>query len=295
MSGKTLMADPAEAEATPGAAPPRRSREDLRRLLVSAGLDLLVEEGLGSGAGHLTFKHVFDALERKTGVRVTNASVIGRIWDNQSEYQTEVLATIASTDATEALERAFRVLRPSLARFDRTTVDGRWGALREMARIGGAAHLEVLSGSARWQRWVGVWALVMAGTDPESTATDPVAEALRDGYETMTCRFEGAYARMLSSFGFRLRPPFTLRQLTVATGALAEGCALRYAVDPGSIRSIKRPTGPNGEQEEWTLFSIGIEALLNTFVEIDPEWDIAGLPAKRRGDHGPSQWGAAAS
>jgi len=284
------MADPAEVVAPRSATTPRRSRDELREMLLSAGVELLVEEGLGTGAGHLTFKRVFEWLELNYGMRVTNASVIGRIWDNQSEYQTDVLVAVASSDGSEVLESAFRTLQPSLARFDRTTIDGRWAAIRELARVGGASHIEFLAGSKRWQRWVGVWALVMAGTHADTETGGPVADALRKGYETVTQRFERAYERMFSSFGFRLREPLTLRQLTVATGALAEGCALRYGVDADSTRSISRPTGPNGEDEEWTLFSIGIEALLNAFVEIDPDWDSAGAASRRRGEQGPSSW-----
>jgi hypothetical protein len=286
------MADPAEVAASRPAPQTRRSRDELRELLISAGVELLVEEGLGTGAGHLTFKRVFEWLEQTTGVRVTNASVIGRIWTNQSEYQTEVLVAIASSDGSEVLESAFRALQPSLARFDRRTIEGRWGSLREMARVGGSAHIALLSGSKRWQRWVGVWALVMAGTGPDTTAGGPVADALREGYEVVTRRFELAYSRMLSSFGFRLRQPFTLRQLTLSTGALAEGCVLRFGVDEASTKDIVRPTGPNGEDQDWTLFSVGIEALLRAFVEIDPDWDPDGPASQRRGEAGPSVWAA---
>lgn len=277
------MARSAQAMPHRPAAPSRRSRQELRELLLTAGVELLVEEGIGTGAGHLTFKRVFEWLEATTGVRVTNASVIGRIWENQSEYQTAVLVSIASSDGYEVLESARTALRPSLRRFERTTNEGRTTALRELCRIGGAAHIELLTGSKRWQRWVGVWALAMAGTDPETDVDDPVADALRHGYEAVTSRFEGAFALMLSTFGFRLRQGLTLRQLTVATGALAEGCALRYGVDTDSTRSIMRLTGPDGEEEEWTLFSVALEALVNAFVELDPQWDPAVAQSRRRG------------
>ncbi len=289
----TEVADPLVTDTSGRSRPTgshRRSREELREMLVSAGVDILLEEGLGSGAGHLTFKRVFEWLEQHTGVRVTNASVIGRIWDNQAEYQTDVLVAIASTDGSEVLESVFRALQPLLARFDRTTVEGRWAALREMARVGGAAHVDLLANSTRWQRWVGVWALVMSGGGSDGGPAGPVADALRRGSDAVTQRFERAYERMLSSFGFRLRAPLTLRQLTTATGALAEGCALRYGVDPASTRRIRRPTGPGGAEQEWTLFSVGVEALVRAFVEIDPDWDPAGPASQRRGDHGPREW-----
>ena len=35
---------------------------------------------------------------------------------------------------------------------------------------------------------------------------------------------------------------------------------------------IMRPTGPSGEQQEWTLFGLAIEALAEKFFEPDPAW-----------------------
>jgi hypothetical protein len=69
----------------------------------------------------------------------------------------------------------------------------------------------------------------------------------------------------------RIRAPLTFRQLSVAVGALAEGCALRQRVDH-HMEGILRPTGPDGEDQEWTLFAIGLEGLLQTFLELDPDW-----------------------
>jgi len=33
-----------------------------------------------------------------------------------------------------------------------------------------------------------------------------------------------------------------------------------------------RPTGPNGEPQEWNLFSIGLEGLVWQFIEPIPRW-----------------------
>ena len=85
---------------------------------------------------------------------------------------------------------------------------------------------------------------------------------------------------MAALLGMRVREPLTFRQLSVAAGALAEGCSLRQHVDP-DLGVILQPTGPNGEDEEWTLFAIGLEALLMQFLEPDPDWSPP--PTQRRG------------
>ena len=84
--------------------------------------------------------------------------------------------------------------------------------------------------------------------------------------------------------GMRLRTPLTSRQLSVAAGALAEGCSLRQRVDP-NLQGIILPTGVNGEDQEWTLFGIGLEALLLHFFEIDPDWsgEAISFPSERDG------------
>jgi|GEM_PF-4285422 len=74
----------------------RRSREELRELILDAGRDVLRSEGLGSGAEHLTFKRVLAHVEATQGIRITNASVIRRIWDNQNEFQLEVIGSIVN-------------------------------------------------------------------------------------------------------------------------------------------------------------------------------------------------------
>ena len=64
--------------------------------LIAAVRAILDEDGLGIGAGDLTFKRVFDHVEATTGVRLTNASVIRRVCENQEEFQADVLAASAA-------------------------------------------------------------------------------------------------------------------------------------------------------------------------------------------------------
>src|SRR6202140_5471028 len=73
----------------------KQSREDLRATLLAAGQEILHEEGLKTASRNLTFKRVFERVERESGLRLTNASVIGRVWENQPDYQADVLVSIA--------------------------------------------------------------------------------------------------------------------------------------------------------------------------------------------------------
>jgi hypothetical protein len=241
--------------------------------LITSGTELLLEEGLGTGADHLTFKRVFQHLEATAGIRLTNASVIGRIWDSQQEFQTEVLAVIADNDSQVEIDRTLESIGHVLDASDRSTPEARLAALREICRLGSTANLDAVVGSPSWPAWIGVWALVMA--DADTIRKRPIADALQEGFEATTRNYQAIYEALLTYFGLRPRDPLTTRQFTVAVDALAEGCALRDSVDPASVRAISRPTGPDGDMQEWTLFGIGLDALVHEFFELDPAWELS--------------------
>ncbi len=108
----------------------RRTRAELRELLIEIGKSILRDEGFGTGAEALTFKKVFDRLEDETGIRITNASVIGRAWHNQAEFQADVLMAIASAENENEFDLTVGSIGPVLANVDLTTPESREQALR---------------------------------------------------------------------------------------------------------------------------------------------------------------------
>jgi hypothetical protein len=248
---------------------PRRSKEDLRSLLLEAAQEILREQGLGVGTDALSFKRVFDRVERDTGLRLTNASVIRRIWDNQADYHTDVLVDIAADDGREDVDRTINALGPVLGSIDLSTPNGRFAAMSEICRVGGAANIKALRESHNWSLWIGVWALATAGESTDQKKR--IQLALLEGYESVTELYEETYLALLGLLGLRIRPPLTIRHFTVAIGALAEGCTLRNRVDL-DMEGIDLPTGPDGDDQEWTVFGIGLEALARRFLELDPDW-----------------------
>ncbi len=261
--------DGAVADA-PGGRRARHGRDELRGLLVGAGRAILEEEGLAVGAGVLTFKRVFDHVEATTGVRLTNASVIRRIWENQEDFRMDVLVSIASTaDASGEFARTSEVLVPLLDAFDLPTPESRIRALCELARVGGAAGLGARLGTRDWSLWIGVW--VLALTTAPTGRHRRIRDALTAGLRTAADEWELLFAGLCAHLGLRVREPLTLRQFTVAVSAMAEGIALRQGGDP-DVAMIVRPTGPDGELQEWTLFGVCLEALAVRFLEVDPDW-----------------------
>lgn len=246
---------------------PRRSREELRALLLDTALTILREQGLGLGAGNVTFKRVFERVERETGVRLTNASVIGRIWKNQADYQADVLSLVAAdTDDPERHAFTAEATSVEIGMLRAGAPLGSEAAMREFCRVGAQANMSLLRNSRAWSVWLGVWALGTIGhmTDEKRR----IKEALLDGYKRLTDGDEEEMARIGNGLGLRLRRGLTLRQFTVAASALAEGCALRNRVD-SEMSGILLPTGPGGALREWTVFGIGVDALVHEFFEAD--------------------------
>jgi len=246
------------------------SRSDLRTLLVETGREILREEGLCAGAELLTFKRVTERIEAERGVRIGNGSIIGRVWDSLFDYQTDVLATVASDDSTSEIEETLDGLTPILLDADPSSEESRWSTVREVCRVGAAANMAALSRSTDWSLWIGVWAVTSVGSAPARRRS--IERALEQSYEVVTERMERVYQAAMDIVGYRVRPGLTIRQFTIAVAALTEGCVLRNRVDGDQMSGIMRPTGPEGKQQEWTLFGLALEALAEKFFEPDPAW-----------------------
>ena len=226
---------------------PRQSREALRDLLLGTGRTVLIEEGLGLRTDTLTFKRVFERVEADTGLRLSNASIIRRVWDNQADYQADVLASIAAAEGLGEFDKTMQALVPLIEGLDLSTPEGRVRSLREVCRIGGGGQHPDAPGVTEL---VAVDRRVVDGhrrrpTRDEQSALyqQRIRAALLEGYDGFTALWEDAYRALADFLGMRVRPPLTFRQLSVAVGALAEGCSLRQRVDE-EMEGILRPTGP---------------------------------------------------
>jgi len=238
-------------------------------MLLQEGREILIDEGLETGSSNLTFKRVFDRVESKTGERITNASVIKRVWENQADFQTDVLVSIAQDEARPEVGGAVDAITTVLGSLDLTTPATRAGALREICRVGGSANSSAIGQSANWPLWISVVAMATATTSPEQQQR--IKSGLRKGYESVFRFWGGTFEVLMAVLGLRLRPHCTLDQFVLAVVAFSEGCSLRQRTSD-HIETMLRPTGPNGEDQEWSLFAFGLEALVHQFLEADPEF-----------------------
>ena len=247
----------------------RLSRDELRALMLDAGRETLREEGIEATTNNLTFKRVFERVERDTGIQLTNASVIRRVWENQADFQADVLSAIARDAERPEVDESLRAITSFLDGFDLSTEALRMTAARQLCRVVGAASSDTMQASSNWPLWISVVAMAMNSSPSERRSR--VKEALQEGYTTITEFWEESTGIFMAHLGLRFRPPWTMRQYTITTTAISEGYALRQQIE-GMLVPFTRPTGPDGELQEWTLFGLAMEALVVQCVEPDPEF-----------------------
>ena len=245
-------------------------REQLRQLLIDVGLDLLLDEGLARGTERLTFKRVFERVNEERGVRVTNASVIGRIWSDMADYQADVLAAALENVDQSGVEETIQASANALAVADLDRLAGRRAAVTEVVRVTCAAHLEALTLSRTASLTIGLRGLGVSRLPSDEGA--PAAESLRRAYEMYCIRWDFALGRAFEVLGVRMRPGVGIRQLSMLAISLAEGSTIWDRVDPTMSRQLLLPTGSEGEKQEWTLFALGLDALVWQLAELDEDW-----------------------
>ena len=179
----------------------RKSRDELRKLLLATAREILDEEGIQTASSNLTFKRVFERVERTTGRTVTNASVIRRIWDNMAEFQADVLVDISHDERRPELDQTLQALTSVLDGCDLSTLASRQRALRELCRIGGEASTVATSDSTLWSVWINVLAVATTAPDPEQQ--ERMIGGLLDGYETLAGFWEGTFTGLFGYLGIQ--------------------------------------------------------------------------------------------
>lgn len=261
----------AGAKPSPGPAPERgrrRTRAELRELLLEAGTRLLLEEGLTLGAERVTFTRVFEEVERVHGVKVTNAAVIDRIWRNRDDFHVDVVRTVIEREGDAEFDTAEVALLEALPHADVSDPATRRGALAELIRISAGAFMDAAGRSSLSMQFALAAYLASSGAGAPDARLIEVHRRVNDA---LTDRYMDLYQLGLDLIGWRVRPGSSLRDAAVAISALAEGIVLHFQVDPDAFAPVHRVRMADGADVEWTLLGLGIDALVEVFAEPDPD------------------------
>ncbi len=250
----------------------RRTREDLKNLILDAAAEVVERDGLGVMSSTITYKQVFDHLEQVHGIRVTRGSVHERIWDSQHEFQLEVLRRAARWDARTSTQRTVEVLREI---HERGTIEGwsEWEVLTEMARIGGEFNYRAADEDDLYFAWTGLTLALAQAIDADSEEYAALGRAVTESYDALTDDFVTIFRSIFDDLDLRIRldlfesPEMAMLVFTKLTTALSEGVSLRRRFDEAELPDLGLATGPDGSIQVWHPFSVGMLALLRLFVE----------------------------
>ena len=155
-----------------------------------------------------------------------------------------------------------------------------WGSLstmREVARVAPNEVLKIAASDPLFYSWVG-FTLSLAKdlvTSEESRRT--LAERAAAEYAATETTGAEQVAAIADAVGVRPRADIFptsaegYRLIAQLGLTLAEGAMVRMRFDENELPDIRLGTGMDGEEQTWTIFAAGYWALLNTFLEEDPD------------------------
>lgn len=227
----------------------RRSLERTRQLLLDVGLEMLHERGVDVGVHHVRLSEVVEAAGMTTGAAY-------RCWDNQDVFHRELAgAAIGWRDQTSIAATVAGI---------RSLVDA--GApLAEVIRVGAEANLHRYPDDAGF-----LITIALRAAAPRASA---LAEAGRQRSADSLLAYAELYAALLNVSRRRIRPPFTLEQMTMALASLSEGFALQAISGEPHVRVEFGDRAP-GVGNDWTLFGCAVEGLVEWFTEPNPAAEV---------------------
>jgi len=242
--------------------PPKYPAEEVRLRLLEAGRDVLLRHGPGCGLDPVTLDGAIAEADvpRGSAYRLWQDEVLTPQQSYRQAVQLDLLTRVGT--GVPATTAKFKETYEEYAEFSRSQepAERDW-AFRTILRLVANHSHDRLASSRTWRVYQALRSNVVAKATPREAAIDAIrrAEAVQiEAYADM-------YREIAKVYGIRIRKPYTIHEFATSAFALNEGIATR--VTDGFRRQVTRPTGRNGEDEEWTLFAIGLEALADHYFE----------------------------
>ena len=248
----------------------RRTRAELRDLMLRGGKEMLFEIDVTLGFEGLTYSAVFKHLEDQYDQRVTWGSVHERLWPNQRAFQLDVIADLLDEAPAAVVERVTESTKLHLAQAPLETPADRRDGLRYVIRSrsyyyweGQVPPLVWLAHTVRMRLW-------SLGPD------NPEASGFREAIADMRVASRDSWVEIIrlamDATGVRVRhcagdPDEALRTVAVVANAAAQG--LMTEVLPEGSQPRMLPTGRDGTLEEWYPDAYAIWAMACAMFELD--------------------------
>lgn len=250
----------------------RFGERDARRLLLDAAHDLVAQAG---GLNVSLEGMRLDDVSRHAGL---SRSTAYRVWTSKEAFHLDLLKDLAgpSWQGTAAFDQqtidlASTVVADNLGKLQ--TPEGRQALMREAVRVAAHRNFEALRESAEWRTYVALTASLLTLTGTDHRRGEEVSAALAESERVFIAKMARFYNNMAVILGFRLKPGLPDFETFAALGAaVVEGLALREAIAAdiiGQVVVIDEQDGPR----EWSMPALGFMAILDAFIELDPDYD----------------------
>lgn len=251
----------------PRGRPPKYPPDEVRTRLLEAALATMRVSGVESGLDSVTLDGaILDAdVPRGMAYKMWRLPEIAP----QDAFRQATVLYVLGLPATSGLPATREYTRSELGRrkaeLESDDIGVRRALLREMTRMVGEFNYTALEESVNWKLYSAI--RTAAITRPAEPA---VLDALKMGEDYLIATYSELYLEVAGLFRLSLRPEYKIEEFAAATYAVNEGLAGRLS-SKYRRSGISRATGEAGGSQDWTLFSIAFEALIDHFFE----WDEA--------------------
>lgn len=248
---------------------PRRSRDETRQLVVAAGVQVLLRDGLGLRAESLSYASVFDHLKKTRDVNMHRATVHGHVWSSQDEFIADVLAEAVRFGTGQSLDTIEHAMAGrTVSRNSDGTVNVRQLIL-DNARATVEAQSLMTAASPSFRRWQLIKASMLSRTAEENA--DGLREAVNDRYEEMLGDLEEIYRSVLPMVGLGVNPELQMGEdqayhlFAVLCAALSTGSDFnRAAGSELTNRTVAFPRADSPDRsDDWSITALASLAVLD--------------------------------
>ncbi|GAA2239536.1 TetR/AcrR family transcriptional regulator [Herbiconiux moechotypicola] len=260
----------------------RRARiraAEVRRRVLDVALERVQGVGLTIGFEHI----VMDDLIREAGVPRSSTY---RLWDSKESFIADLLVEIATEVSTrladdETLEISERILFDNIESL--ASGEERERVMYEVIRVALEHNFRAVIASRPWQSYVGLTATLLS--DLDAYPRSEIDEALRSGSDAFIERMAEFHKWFSTILGYRMRAEWNddYRPYAVVISSVVEGLGLRHLGNPGVVDAVYRgPATIEGDDPDWKLPAIALVAILERFLEHDPDYDVQSTMAMLR-------------
>ena len=245
----------------PRGRPPKYPPDEVRTRLLEAAVATMRISGVESGLDSVTLDGaILDAdVPRGMAYKIWRMPEVAP----QDAFRQATVLYVLSLPATSGLPATREYTKAELGRrtaeLESDDIEVRRTLLREMTRIVGEFNYTALESSVNWKLYSAIrTAAITRDAEP------PVLQALKAGEDYLIAMYSELYLEVAKLFRLTLRKEYRIEEFTAAAYAVNEGLAGRLST---SYRrsGISRATGADGTAQDWTLFAIAFEALIDHF------------------------------